>query len=418
MDQTPSNPLTHDIPLEHPQLWSTLALLGVTTVLSLTVWFSTNAIAPALETERGFSGGDIAWLTIAVQIGFVIGTLAIALTNLADLMNTRKLFAISALLAGVSNVALVFAPDNFATALLLRLLSGVFLGGVYPPGLKIISGWFRSGRGIAIGTMIGALTLGSGSPHLLGSVFVAEWELTLYLSSAFAAIAGGIVYYFVKDGPFDVPARSFKPTYILHTLQIYPTRLVCFGYLGHMWELYAMWASVPAFLVAVYGTKSLIGDSLDLASFITFLVFVSGAVACVAAGFLAERFGRTAITSWAMIISGGSALFIGFLPLDWELVIGLVALVWGASVVADSAQFSTALTELSEDYYRGTALAFQTGLGFLITIAPIRLVPFLADNLGWGPAFAMLGIGPVLGTAAMLRLRARPEAISLALGRR
>jgi len=403
---------------EHPQRWLTLALLSTATVLSLTVWFSTNSIAPALESERGFSSADIAWLTVGVQLGFVLGTIAIAATNLADLMNTRKLFAICAVLAGVTNVALVFVPGGFVTALVLRVLSGVFLGGVYPPGMKIISGWFRSGRGIAIGTMIGALTLGSGSPHLLRSVFVAQWELTLYISSILAALAGGIVYFLVQDGPFDVPAARLNPRYLLLTIRSPATRLVFFGYLGHMWELYAMWAAIPAFMAAVYGTKSLVGDSLDLASFLTFLVFVSGALGCVAAGYFAERFGRTTATSLAMIISGGSALFIGFLPSDWTAVITIVALVWGASVVADSAQFSTALTELSEEAYRGTALAFQTGLGFLITIVPIWLVPVMVESVGWGLAFAILAIGPALGTAAMLRLRSMPESSAMALGRR
>ena len=169
-----------------------LALLSLATVLSLTVWFSTNAIAPALETEKGFSTGDVAWLTIAVQIGFVIGTMLIAFTNVADVINTRKVFAVSALLAGFFNAALVFVPGGFATALVLRILSGIFLGGVYPPGMKIISGWFLSGRGIAIGIMIGALTIGSGSPHLLRSIFVAQWELTLYLSAGLAACEGQI----------------------------------------------------------------------------------------------------------------------------------------------------------------------------------------------------------------------------------
>ena len=247
---------------EHPQRWRVLAFLSTATVLSLTVWFSTNAIAPALEAERGFSSSDIAWLTIAIQLGFVLGTLIIAVTNLADLMNTRKLFAISAVLAGVSNVALIFVPGGFASALVLRVLSGVFLGGVYPPGMKILSGWFRSGRGIAIGTMIAALTLGSGSPHLLRSVFVAQWELTLYLSSIMAVLAGGIVYFLVQDGPLDVPAQRFNPSYLLHTLRIPATRMVFFGYLGHMWELYAMWAAIPTFLAAVYGTKNLLETSL------------------------------------------------------------------------------------------------------------------------------------------------------------
>jgi MFS family permease len=402
---------------EDSRRWRNLALLSVATVLSLTVWFSTNAIAPALEAERGFSSSDIAWLTIAVQLGFVLGTLIIASTNLADLMNTRKLFAISAVLAGASNVALVFVPGGIVGALALRVLSGVFLGGVYPPG-KIVSGWFRSGRGIAIGTMIAALTLASGSPHLLKSVFVAQWELTLYISSALAILAGGIVYFLAEDGPFDVPAARFNPRYLLDTIRVRSTRMVLFGYLGHMWELYAMWASIPVFLAVVFGTKSLVGESLDLASLITFTVFASGALTSVFAGMMAERIGRTATTSIMMAISGGSALFIGFLPMEWSLIIALVALVWGGSVVADSAQFSTALTELSEDAYRGTALTFQTGVGFLLTIFPIWLVPVLSESWGWGPSFAILGIGPMLGIAAMLKLRSMPESLACAMGRR
>ena len=404
--------------LEHPQRWRTLAFLSIATVLSLTVWFSTNAIAPALEAERGFSRADISWLNIGVQLGFVVGTLIIAASNLADLMNTRKLFAICAVLAGVSNVALVLVPGEFTTALVLRMLSGICLGGVYPPGMKILAGWFRSGRGIAIGTMIAALTLGSGSPHLLRSVFVAEWELTLYISSVMAGLAGGIVYFLVQDGPHDVAARRFNPSYLLHTIKVPATRMVFFGYLGHMWELYAMWAAIPAFLAVIYDTRNLVGESLNLASCITFMVFVAGATGSVLAGDMAERVGRTATTSVAMIISGGAALVIGFLPVNWEVTITIVALIWGASVVADSAQFSTALTELCEEAYRGTALTFQTGMGFLLTIIPIWLVPVLAESVGWGLAFAMLAIGPALGTGAMLRLRSMPESIACAMGKR
>ena len=393
-------------------------MVSTATLFALTVWFSTNAVAPALEQARGYSSADIAWLTIGVQLGFVIGTVVISLTNLADVMNTRLLFALSAALAGASNAALVLAPDALGAALAARISTGIFLGGVYPPGMKIVSGWFRSGRGIAIGGMIAALTLGSGSPHLLRSVFVAQWELTIYISSVVAVLGGALVYFHAGDGPYDVPATRFNPRYMLSALTNRAQRLVLFGYLGHQWELYTMWAWIGAFLASVYEPTPLIGDSLDLASLIAFLVFLAGAIGSLAAGYLAERFGRTAVTSWAMGISGGVALFIGFLPGGWTVVIGIVALVWGASVIADSAQFSTALTELSEEAYRGTALTFQTGAGFLLTIVTIKLVPVIADSAGWGLAFALLGIGPVAGIYAMLRLRALPESAALALGKR
>ena len=213
------------------------------------------------------------------------------------------------------------------------------------------------------------------------------------------------MYFMVQDGPLDVPAARLDPHMLLHAFRDRPMRIVLFGYLDHMWELYAMWVHIPVFLAAVYGTKSLIGDSLDLASFITFGVFLAGAVGSVATGYGAERFGRTATTSLAMSISGGSALFIGFLPMEWQVVILIAAIVLGASVVADSAQFSTALSELCKEAYRGTSLTLQTGLGFLITIVPIWLVPIVAGSLGWGVAFAILAIGPASGTVAMLRLR-------------
>jgi MFS family permease len=392
-------------------------LVSAATFFSLSVWFSTNAISGALEVEKSIDESSMAILTIAVQLGFVFGTLLIAFTNLSDLVNTRTLFAVSAVLAAATNL-LVIPLESPPALIAARFATGAFLGGVYPPAMKVISGWYTKGRGFALGTMVGALTIGSGSPHLLRSVFSENWQAVIVGSSILATVGGLILKFLVTDGPDDVKGARFNPRYLVGALTERGPRLALTGYLGHQWELYAMWAWIGSYMLYVVGDQSLIGDRLDLASGLTFLVFTVGAVASSYAGVWSEKIGRTAVTSIAMVISGGVAAFIGFIPVEMTVLIVILAMIWGASVIADSAQFSTAMTELSDPAYRGTMLTFQTGVGFALTAVSIWLLPMVKDSSGWGLAFAMLALGPVVGTAAMLRLRSLPEASNLAAGKR
>ena len=393
-----------------------LAVVALATLGALTVWFSTNAIAPALGEQFGFGDGELAWLTIAVQFGFVAGTLASAFTNLTERMNARRLFALAALLAAAANIAPV-GSDSFAVWLLARFLTGVFLGGVYPPAMHVISGWYRSGRGLALGVVIGALTLGSGSPHLLRALLEGRWQLTMLLASALAVLGGVAMWLAVEDGPFHSAPRRVRLADFWRGVSARGPLLALGGYLGHMWELYAMWAWLPVFLAEVYDGRELPLIGLAAGGVASFAVFALGAASCVVAGALAERYGRTLVTSAAMVASGSVALVIGFTPASLVLVTVLAA-VWGATVVADSAQFSAAMTELADEQYRGSVLALQTGVGFLLTAVTIRAVPIIEQAVGWGPAFAILAAGPALGTLAMLTLRRRPEALRLAGGRR
>ena len=417
----PASPTAHRTNMQRTRSRSrALLLVSIATLFSLSVWFSTNAVSGALEVEKSIDESSMALLTIAVQLGFVFGTLLIAFTNLSDLVNARTLFALSAVCAAITNL-LVIPFESTPMLIAARFATGAFLGGVYPPAMKVIAGWYTTGRGFALGTMVGALTVGSGSPHLMRSVFSENWQAVIIGSSALAIVGGLILRFLVTDGPHDVRGAKFNPRYLLGALSERGPRLALTGYLGHMWELYAMWAWIGSFLIFVVGEKPLIGDGLDLASALTFLVFAFGAVACAYAGFWSDRIGRTAVASIAMVVSGGVALFVGFLSPDSTVVIVFIVIlvmIWGAAAIADSAQFSTAMTELSDPAYRGTMLTFQTGIGFALTTVTIWLLPIIRDSSGWGPAFAMLAIGPAVGTAAMLRLRSLPEAAVLAGGKR
>jgi MFS family permease len=396
-----------------------LAILAVAELCAMAPWFSASAVAPALAAEWHLGPSGTAGLTISVQLGFVAGALVSSILTLADILSARRLVAGSAIAAGLATLGVAFSPGP-EVGFGWRFLTGAALAGVYPPGMKIAAGWFREARGWAIGILVGALTLGSAVPHLVRWVVPADaWRTVLAVAAASALLGGAIVLRVPHDGPFAAPSPPFSWSAAPQLLRDRAVLLANLGYLGHMWELYAMWTWMAAF-VAASETARLGngGDVRAVAALVTFGVVGIGAVGCWLGGKYADRWGRTLVTSAAMAVSGCCCLVVGILfgkPL-WALL-PLLA-IWGIAVVADSAQFSTAVSELAPTQYVGTALTLQTSLGFLLTTVTISLLPVAAATIGWRWSMSVLAIGPALGVGAMLALRRRHEALRLAGGRR
>lgn len=376
-------------------------------------WFSAAAVLPQLRLHWGFGASQGAWLTLAVQLGFVGGALASAVLGAADRVAPRHLMAWGALIAAASNALLLVATPGAAFG--WRALTGAALALVYPPALKAMSAWFVAGRGVALGVLVGALTLGSALPHLVNGLGGLDWRVVVVGTSALAVI-GGLVAARVPAGPHRFPSAAFRPREALGVLWTPAMRLTTLGYLGHMWELYAMWAWFALYFTDVLRRQGFVGRVESSAAYATFLVIAVGALGCVVGGVLGDRWGRTRLTSLAMLLSGGCALLLAALDAAPAPLVLAVSAVWGFWIIADSAQFSTIASEVADARFVGTALTLQLALGFSLTAVTIAAVGAWQPLVGWRATLAFLAVGPLLGALAMWRLGRRPEARRIAGG--
>jgi MFS family permease len=378
-----------------------LALLSVAELLGMSLWFAASAVSAQYQQMWSLTASEAAWLTTAVQLGFVGGTAVSAVLNLADIVAARRLFAGSALLAAGCN-AMVLSAHGLDTALLWRALTGVCLAGVYPPAMKMIATWFRARRGMAVGTIVGALTVGKALPYLVKAIPGASIANVTLTASVGAVAAAVIVWRGYRDGPYAFPPRRFSWQLVGDVAREPRWRLAMGGYLGHMWELYAAWTWLPVFVAASVAAQGLDARTAGMrASVVAFCALAVGGAGCVWGGVVADRRGRAWLVNTAMMLSGACALLIGATFGRSLWLLAPVALVWGFFVIADSAQFSVMVTESVPAHAVGTALTLQTSLGFLLTAGVIQLVPLLEARVGWPWAFTMLALGPVVGIASI-----------------
>lgn len=381
-----------------------MTLLVVSQMCAMSLWFTAAAIMPDMIREGALDSTTQALMTSMVQAGFVAGALAISISGLADRFDPRLIAAMASLGAAAANAALLTTTIGGGGAIAARFATGALLAGVYPVGMKIAAGWGLRDRGTLVGVLVGALTLGSASSYFAAYLGETDWRSVVIATSLIGA-AGGLLVLGSGLGPHHARAPRFTPAAILLIVTERRIRLPFFGYLGHMWELYAMWSWAAAIASASYATSLAQPQAVQFGKLTAALAIGLGAVACVPAGLFGDRIGKAEVTIVAMVGSGLAALataasFGGPVWLTFTLIV-----LWGIAIVPDSAQFSALIADASPPHLTGSLLTFQTAIGFALTIFTVQVTPLVAALIGWPLLICSLAIGPALGVMAMWGMR-------------
>lgn len=383
-----------------------LALIALTQIFGLSVWFSSSAVVPNLVRDWGISISDAAWLSMATQFGFAVGAIAASLIGLFDRFRPNRVLATSALCAAILTSGFAWVVSSLHMAVVIRFLLGICFAGIYPPGLKLTASWSLQSRSRSFGILGGCLTIGSSLPYLLKSLHDLQWQTLVGSTAVACALAGLLSLMFIKSGPFQDPPAPIDGRYAWHMFQEQGPRAACFGYFGHMFELYAVWTWLPIFMMHSLNETS-ITPMLGMSVFLC--MGLGGFVGCLLGGVLADRFGQERVAIFALSISGACCVLSPFFFSTSVPALLAFSLIWGAAVIADSGLFSALLSSTADKRAVGTALSFQTAVGFLITISTIQLTPVLAEAFGWRYAFPYLVIGPIFGVLAIGAYRANSQ---------
>lgn len=383
------------------------ALIVIAQFLGTSLWFAGNAAIPQISLLLEIP--DLtAWITSAVQLGFISGTLIFAILSIPDRYSPRKVFLISAVLAAFFNLLITILPLSFGWVLILRFMVGFFLAGIYPVGMKIAADYFEKGLGAALGFLVGALVLGTAFPHLIRALDVNfDWKLIFWITSGLAILGGLLIGLWVPDGPFRKKNLQFDWALLPKLSKIPALKSAASGYFGHMWELYTFWAFVPYLLWAM-GNYELTGFENGLYSF--FIIGV-GALSCGIGGLLANRFGSKNIALISLCGSGMCCLLSLLVPVFPPYLLLPFLLIWGMLVTADSPQFSTLVAQSTPAIYRGTALTLVNCLGFALTIFSIQIGQFLLSLYPAQWVMSTLFIGPAMGLALFVFFQKKRETL-------